>query len=282
MWSPRIYRRSRYQFLPGKSTDKGAWRPTVWRHWATNTFTFTLFFSNRVKNFSKMKPDAEKRHWFWQMEWGWSLKEKGNENCTWKMGDQSFFYPVWRLWAWLKEVTFSSRNGYCGLPENYQNNKQMYNISKVVCTTWGCKQYIYGMRRRERKEKNCLSKLQYPNWIFHGGRCQQRRRWWRKSNDTWPGHWFFMRNGHYLPWDKRGRHTQVGSYNWSLRGRKPVEVQIGVTFSDFCHPWNPEKIVLRVWEQGLSGCHRKSWNSSTATSETGKLMWGQFKDVWNS
>lgn len=104
----------------------------------------------------------------------------------------------------------------------------------------------------------------------------------KEVKDTRPRHWFLTRNGHYHPWDEQGGHTQAGSDKWSVRWRKPVEVQTGVTFSDFYHPWNPEKIVLRVWEQGLSGCHRKSWNISTTTSETGKLMWGWFKDVWNS
>lgn len=96
----------------------------------------------------------------------------------------------------------------------------------------------------------------YSTWIFHGGRCQQGRREWMGSNSARPWHCFSLGMVIISP--------EISEEDAeSLRWRKPVEVRTGVTFSDFYHPWNQQKLILRVWgsgikwksQEGLKNCH---------------------------
>lgn len=137
---------------------------------------------------------------------------------------------------------------------NYQNNKQMYNISNVVCTTWGCKQYIYGWEGGSEKRKT-----DYPTCNTQLDISWRKMLTGKEMMKEIKGHvakaLVFTRNGHYHPrWARRthtGREWQVKCEMEEASGSADRSY-----LSDFYHPWNPEKIVARVWEQGLSGCHR--------------------------
>lgn len=235
-WRPRIYRRSRYQFLPGKSHWQGAWRATVWHTAEQLTLSFPpCFFQQDQKLRHNQARHREEAFHFDKWNGTENLKEKGNkkENCTCKMGDQSFFYPIWRLWAWLKEVIFSSEMVIVVCQENYQNNKQMYNTSQCRFAQHGDASNIFtGYEKEVVKEKNWLSNLQYQLDISWR-KMLTGRRWWRNQRTRGQGIGFSLRMVTITPEMSKDTHRQGvtsevwdGGSQWKCRQELPLVTSI--------------------------------------------------------